>query len=194
MNSGPICNSGFVPITTSWQDCQKAAEHLGHAVDSLALIEPGSSFGTSKPPGCFQSDEDGLFYFNKDVVDTTAIGTDKILCVIKGSDHLPTVAPYILIMAILNTNISIVAHYIIQAIALAIRTSLLMDGGIVEENGHQRTPLCPFAMLICRRLALMLSIGTLKGQQGIHGRHVKIDFGNIQRFLHTYARVTRNSP
>ena len=95
LNSGPICNPGFVPITTSWQDCQKAAEHLGHAVDSLALIEPGSSFGTSKPPGCFQSDEDSLFYFNKDVVDTNALGTDKILCVIKGSDHLPTVVPNI---------------------------------------------------------------------------------------------------
>ena len=92
-------------------------------------------------------------------------------------------------MAILNTNISIVAHYIIQAIALAIRTSLLMDGGIVEENGHQRTPLCPFAMLICRRLALMLSIGTLKGQQGIHGRHAKIDLVIFKRFLHTYSRV-----
>ena len=92
-------------------------------------------------------------------------------------------------MAILNTNISIVAHYIIQAIALAIRTSLLMDGGIVEENGHQRTPLCPFAMLICRRLALMLSTGTLKGQQGIHGRHAKIDLVIFKRFLHTYSRV-----
>ena len=95
-------------------------------------------------------------------------------------------------MAILNTNIAIVAHYIIQAIALAIRTSLLMDGGIVEENGHPRTPLCPFAMLICLRLALMwklaywvLSIGTLKGQQGIHGRHVKIDLVIFKRFIPT---------
>ena len=89
MNSGPICKPRFVPITTSWQDCQKAAKELGYAGDSLAQIEPGSSFGTSKPPGCFQSDEDGLFYFNTDVADTTAIGTDKILCVIKGSDLLP---------------------------------------------------------------------------------------------------------
>ena len=93
LNSGPICKPGFVPITTSWQDCQIAAKVLGYAGESLALIEPGSSFGTSKPPGCFQSDEDGLFYFNKDVVDVTAIGTDKILCIIKGSDHLPTVVP-----------------------------------------------------------------------------------------------------
>ena len=89
MNSGPICKPRFVPITTSWQDCQNAAKRLGYARDSLAQIEPGSSFGTSKPPGCFQSDEDDLFYFNTDVADTTAIGTDKILCVIKGSDLLP---------------------------------------------------------------------------------------------------------
>ena len=94
MNSGPTCNPGFVPITTSWQDCKKAATDLGYAGDDLALLEPGSSFGTSKPPGCFQSGEDGLFYFNKDVVHTTDnTGTDKILCVIKGSDHLPIVVP-----------------------------------------------------------------------------------------------------
>ena len=93
MNSGPTCNPGFVPITTSWQDCRKAATDLGYAGNDLAVLEPGSSFGTSKPPGCFQSDENDLFYFNKDVVHTTAIGRDKILCVIKGSDHLPTVVP-----------------------------------------------------------------------------------------------------
>ena len=93
LSSGPICKRRFAPITTSWQDCQKTAKVLGYAVDTFALIEPSSSFGTSKPPGCFQSDKDGLFYFNKDVVDTTTIGTDKILCEFKGSDHLPTVVP-----------------------------------------------------------------------------------------------------
>ena len=123
LNSGPICNPGFVPITTSWQDCEKAATDLGYAGDGLAQIEPGGSFGTAKPPGCSQSDEDGLFYFNEDVVDTTAIGTDNILCVIKGSDHLPTVAPYIFsghtIPIFLLLHITLFRRLLLQSLRLA---------------------------------------------------------------------------
>ena len=119
LNSGPICKPRFVPITTSWQDCQNAAKRLGYARDSLAQIEPGSSFGTSKPPGCFQSDEDGLFYFNTDVADTTAIGTDKILCVIKGSDLLPKY--------IVTKSESISGHKIFPLLSITLFRRLLLQ-------------------------------------------------------------------
>ena len=85
----------------------------------MAQIEPGSSFGTSKPPGCFQSDEDGLFYFNTDVADTTAIGTDKILCVIKGSDLLPKY--------ILTKSESISGHTIFPLLSITLFRRLLLQ-------------------------------------------------------------------
>ena len=81
LNDGAICKNGFVPLTTSWQDCKAAAEALGFSGDMVAHVGyrfPGWS--NRRPEGCFQSDGNKRFHFNTGP-GGNYIGDDKILCI-----------------------------------------------------------------------------------------------------------------
>ena len=80
LTSGHQCLANYDPITTNWEDCKTAAEELGYTGDSVALVDFDYDWGSSRPQGCFQSDGNGRFHFNKGV-GGNSIGNDKILCV-----------------------------------------------------------------------------------------------------------------
>ena len=70
----------YTPITSSWKDCKTAAEELGFTGDSVAHVDYEYEWGSSRPQGCFQSDGNDRFHFNKGA-GGNSIGDDKILCV-----------------------------------------------------------------------------------------------------------------
>ena len=72
--------ANYTPITTNWKDCKTAAEELGYTGDSVAHVDFDYDWGSSRPQGCFQSDGNGKFHFNKGA-GGNSIGNDKILCV-----------------------------------------------------------------------------------------------------------------
>lgn len=79
LNPGPKCKTGYTPITSSWKDCKAAAKSLGFQGDSVAYVDYEYSWGTDRPVGCFQSDGNERFHFNKGS-GGNAQGSDKILC------------------------------------------------------------------------------------------------------------------
>jgi len=79
LNPGAACKSGYVPITSNWQDCKAAAESLGFSGDSVAYVDYSYAFGTDRPQGCFQSDGNGRFHFNTGTGGNFH-GADAILC------------------------------------------------------------------------------------------------------------------
>ena len=74
-----MCKEGFTPITSNWQDCKTAAVALGFNGDSVGSVDYVHEWGTSRPRGCFQSDGNGRFHFNRGD-GGNSVGNDKILC------------------------------------------------------------------------------------------------------------------
>ena len=60
--------------------CKIAAEKLGFTGDRVAHVDYKYEWGSSRPQGCFQSDGNDRFHFNKGA-GGNSIGDDKILCV-----------------------------------------------------------------------------------------------------------------
>ena len=80
LNDGASCKPGFVPLTTSWQDCKAAAEALGFSGDKIAHVDfVFAGWSNTRPEGCFQSDENKRVHFNTGVGGNFK-GDDKILC------------------------------------------------------------------------------------------------------------------
>ena len=80
LNRGFKCKPDYVQITSSWQDCKKAAESLGYAGDNVAHVDhKNSAWDGSRPRGCFQSDG-RRFHFNEGA-GGYARGNDHILCI-----------------------------------------------------------------------------------------------------------------
>jgi len=79
LNPGAWCNEGYSPLTTSPRDCKKAAKSLGYWGDLVAHV--GYRYKSSRrPQGCFRSDSDGRFHFNRGA-GGNYIGNDMILCI-----------------------------------------------------------------------------------------------------------------
>ena len=76
---GAKCGPGFQPITSSWQDCERAGKAIGLTGDTVAHVKYNYPWGTSRPQGCFQSDGNNRIHFNRGA-GGRAQGTDKILC------------------------------------------------------------------------------------------------------------------
>ena len=68
-----------MPITRSWQDCEKAAKALSFTEDSVEHVDYQFPGGTSMPQGCFQSGDNSRFHFNQGAGGNSR-KDDKILC------------------------------------------------------------------------------------------------------------------
>jgi len=79
LKPGATCSNGFKPMTSSWQDCRDAAISLGYTGDSVAHVDYNYNWGASRPQGCFQSNGNNRFHFNRGAGGSFQ-GTDKILC------------------------------------------------------------------------------------------------------------------
>ena len=77
--SGASCPSSYIPLTTSWEKCRDAAVLLGFTGDSVAHVDFKYNFGKSRPQGCFRSDGNGRFHFNR-AAGGSFMGNDQILC------------------------------------------------------------------------------------------------------------------
>ena len=87
LNDGATCKDGFIPLTTTWQDCKEAAEALGFAGDKVAHVDYIlTGWSNTRPDGCFQSDGTERFHLNTGP-GGNYIGDDKILCM-KGKRFL----------------------------------------------------------------------------------------------------------
>ena len=83
---GATCPSGYGPLTSSWEACRDAAISLGNTGDSVAHVFYEYPWGTTRPQGCFQSDGNNRFHFNKGA-GGNFIGTDKMLCTRQSMFH-----------------------------------------------------------------------------------------------------------
>merc|ERR1711953_1288010 len=76
---GAKCGSGFEPITSSWQDCEKAGKAIGLTGDAVAHVAYNYPWGTERPQGCFRSNGNNRIHFNRQA-GGNAKGNDRILC------------------------------------------------------------------------------------------------------------------
>jgi len=76
---GAWCGEGYSPLTTRPPDCKKAAKSLGYWGDLVAHVKSGYR-SSRRPQGCFRSDLDGRFHFNRGS-GGHYIGNDMVLCV-----------------------------------------------------------------------------------------------------------------
>lgn len=93
LRPGAKCAEGYEPLTSKWQDCRNAAKSLGFSGDSVRYVDYSYPWGRDRPQGCFQSDGNNRFHFNKGAGGSYT-GTDKILCIKKQEfKHTFTFAP-----------------------------------------------------------------------------------------------------
>merc|ERR1712223_1738924 len=76
---GAECGSGFKPITSSWEDCEKAGRAIGLTGDAVAHVAYNYPWGTARPQGCFRSTGNDRIHFNRQA-GGNAKGNDRILC------------------------------------------------------------------------------------------------------------------
>merc|ERR1719479_450457 len=81
-----------MPLTSSWQDCEEAARSMGFVGDPVNFVEYDYPWGTKRPQGCFRSDVNNRFHFNRGAGGDFK-GNDRILCIRKGE---PTAEPTVL--------------------------------------------------------------------------------------------------
>jgi len=79
MFAGASCGEGYAPITESWQRCEEVAKAMGYTGDSVNYVEYNYPWGTSRPQGCFRSDGNNRFHFNRGAGGAFQ-GNDKIVC------------------------------------------------------------------------------------------------------------------
>merc|ERR1719510_2791979 len=93
LRAGATCAEGYKPLTSSWQDCEEAARSMGFVGDSVNFVEYDYPWGTERPQGCFRSDGNNRFHFNRGAGGDFK-GNDRILCIRKGKITAePTVLP-----------------------------------------------------------------------------------------------------
>jgi len=80
LNKGATCNPGYIPLTSSWKDCELAAKALGFTGDSVNHVAYNYPWGTGRPQGCFRSNGNNRFHFNRGTGGSFK-GTDMILCI-----------------------------------------------------------------------------------------------------------------
>merc|ERR1719510_2203191 len=83
LRAGATCAEGYKPITSSWQDCEEAARSMGFVGDPVNFVEYDYPWGTKRPQGCFRSDVNNRFHFNRGAGGDFK-GNDRILCIRKG--------------------------------------------------------------------------------------------------------------
>ena len=79
LNDGATCKDGFIPLVSSCQDCKKAAQSLGEKEGNDVCYDH-SGWNNFRPEGCFKSDGNGRFHFNRRSGGKFK-GNDKILCI-----------------------------------------------------------------------------------------------------------------
>merc|ERR1719479_442946 len=65
LRAGATCAEGYKPLTSSWQDCEEAARSMGFVGDAVNFVEYDYPWGTKRPQGCFRSDGNNRFHFNR---------------------------------------------------------------------------------------------------------------------------------
>merc|ERR1719384_2955380 len=98
LRPGAKCAEGYEPLTSKWQDCRNAAKSLGFSGDSVRYVDYSYPWGRDRPQGCFQSDGNSRFHFNKGAGGSHKSSgrylSDKILCIKKQEfKHTFTFAP-----------------------------------------------------------------------------------------------------
>ena len=74
-----MCPNQYIPLTTSWGECRKAAISLGFSGNSIQDAGYEYAWGNSRPKGCFKSDGNGMIHFNRGQGGSFQ-GSDAILC------------------------------------------------------------------------------------------------------------------
>mmetsp|Transcript_13590 Transcript_13590/g.15372 ORF Transcript_13590/g.15372 Transcript_13590/m.15372 type:complete len:156 (+) Transcript_13590:188-655(+) len=87
ISNSVTCESGYSPITSSWQDCKAAAEALGFTSDTVAhvnSIPPNPETVAVHPQGCWKSGENPANHPIRVYFNTLARGdggfNDEIIC------------------------------------------------------------------------------------------------------------------
>ena len=82
---GHSCREGYIPLTSSWEDCKEAAIALGFSTVVISKDDHENDLGKSRPRGCFFV-HGLMFRFNKGA-GGNSYSTDRILCKAKRKEQ-----------------------------------------------------------------------------------------------------------